>query len=67
MGRVNLFLIIASAARAGRDLIFPGINIGIGTDRAEPDKAGIQGKLLILLLPAENPEYQDNPQDQKNI
>ena len=41
--RIDLFLIVTAATRTSGDLVFPGINVRIRTNRTVPDKPWIQG------------------------
>ena len=51
-----LSLIVTAAARACGYLRFLGINIGIGADRAKPDKSRVKGKILVFGFRTENPK-----------
>jgi len=52
---VKLFFIIAAAARAERNRLLLGINIGICTYPAIPDKTRIQRSLPVFFPAAKKP------------
>ncbi len=48
-------LVVTAAARAGRDHILFGINIGIGADGTEPDEFRVKRQVITLLFSAVEP------------